>query len=122
VIETPFAVPIGIYDDLAIDRQQLVDASYKMLEEKGSSHEWYCNVDSTFGTFRHIHTIEPFQKASRVIIDKATSFVREVGKSVDVGINSSWINIAKSLHYQERHNHISPNVSFVGVYYILVSI
>lgn len=118
MIDAIFSVPLAIYDNILPNRRaSYVVACEKEMQLKGSGHSFYCNIESTFHTNNQVHQLEIFDELRYTVSVFAQRFVKEVGATGQATLEHSWINIARSGHYQEHHHHIDQTTSFVGVYY-----
>lgn len=119
MIDPLFSVPIGTYDNIMPNHLDEYEKACKhIMEVNGSGHPFYCNVQSTFDTVKRVHEYTEFEGLARTVSMFAQRFAKEIGSKQTTTIRHSWINIANSMDYQERHHHIARNTSFVGVYYV----
>lgn len=119
MIDSLFSVPLGIYDHLLPNHiPTYKQACEDLLQERGSKHPFYCSIESSFNTCNDVHELETFASLKYTATTFAQRFVKEIGGRGDPVIRNSWINIARTGHYQEQHHHIDQKTSFVGVFYV----
>lgn len=119
MIDALFSVPLGLYDGILPNHLPLIKpACEQVMQQHGSKHPFYCNIESSFNTCNNVHELEPFTTLAYTVTLQAQRYVKEIGGRGEPTITNAWINIARSGHYQEQHHHIDQKTSFVGVYYV----
>lgn len=119
MIDALFSVPLGIYDGVLTNHLSTIKpACEQVMQQHGSKHPFYCEIESTFNTCSNVHELEPFSTLAYTTTVFAQRFLKEIGGQGTPTIRNAWINIARTGQYQEQHHHIDQKTCFVAVYYV----